>query len=159
MGYEHTPNEQNPQWTKHIQGVIHFKDRKRLSWLKNNISSQIHFEQQKGTNAEAINYCKKTEIGDKAKEYEEFGEAIENRQGERTDLEELIKQNQNVKQFALTNMETFCRYRSGIERIYGFIKEEKKKPVPYVIWLAGPTACGKTRYAWELHPESRWKSG
>lgn len=45
MGYEHTPNEQNPQWTKHIQGVIHFKDRKRLSWLKNNISSQIHFEQ------------------------------------------------------------------------------------------------------------------
>ena len=36
---------------------------------------------------------KKTEIGDKAKEYEEFGEAIENRQGERTDLEELIKQN------------------------------------------------------------------
>lgn len=47
--------------TLHWQGFLILKSKKRLTWLKRNISDKAHFEIARGTNEEARNYCRKPE--------------------------------------------------------------------------------------------------
>lgn len=59
--------------TYHWQGFLILNDRKRLSWLKANISERAHWEVARGTNEQCYNYCSKEETrvgGDEGFEYE-----------------------------------------------------------------------------------------
>ena len=47
------------------------------------------------------------------------------------------------------NISLYCRYKNGIEALYKLRdkRANEKKIVPFVIWLAGFTECGKTKIA------------
>lgn len=65
--------------TEHLQGYMEFDHQKRLSEAK--IIERMHLESRKGTQKQAIEYCKKE--GD----FYEFGEMKE--QGKRTDMDDI----------------------------------------------------------------------
>ena len=50
------------------------------------------------------------------------------------------------------NISLYCRYKNGIEALYKLRdkRANEKKIVPFVIWLAGFTECGKTKIAMEI---------
>lgn len=69
--------------TPHLQGFFILPQKKRLAQVKQlDGLGRAHFEKSRGTPAQASAYCKKD--GD----YDEYGE-LPNKQGERTDFEEL----------------------------------------------------------------------
>lgn len=45
--------------TTHFQGYLECTNTVRLNWLKNNFNARAHFERRRGTQEEAITYCKK----------------------------------------------------------------------------------------------------
>lgn len=55
IGHEYCPKTNTP----HLQGYVQFKNKMRLITIKNKFNERGHFEKQKGTVEEAINYCKK----------------------------------------------------------------------------------------------------
>lgn len=46
----------------------------------------------------------------------------------------------------------YCRNRNGLSDIYALKLKDSglKKRVPFIIWAAGPTGCGKSRLAHEI---------
>ena len=54
--------------------------------------------------------------------------------------------------FMEKHISLYCRYKNGIEALYKLRdkKANEKKIVPFVIWLAGFTECGKTKIAMEI---------
>lgn len=147
--------------TPHIQGYAEFDRRVSFGKIKELIP-RMHFERRKGTQKEAVEYCKKDGS---------FAEAGTRRaQGDRTDI-------QNLK----LHFEGGGTYRSMFENPditlnYGSIRLADKltryydKPrdfKPEVTWLYGKTGVGKTRTAYETLPEAyfcsnstgKWWSG
>lgn len=51
--------EVGEQGTPHLQGYVQLHDKKRLTWLKKNISYEAHWEAAKGTMQDSIVYCSK----------------------------------------------------------------------------------------------------
>lgn len=82
--------EKGKEGTPHLQGYIHFKNRKRFSTVKKmfveNVGAKPHIENLRGTPEQAANYCKKDG------EFYEFGEFPEEAgHGKRNDLIEIKK--------------------------------------------------------------------
>lgn len=77
-GKEIAPNTGTP----HLQGYIELYKTMRLKSIKKIIGSGVHLERRKGTQKEAIDYCKKTDPN-----YVEYGTPA--KQGKRNDIEEL----------------------------------------------------------------------
>lgn len=51
--------EKGEQGTVHYQGFLILKNKKRMSWLKNNFNNKAHWEKTHGTDKQASDYCKK----------------------------------------------------------------------------------------------------
>jgi len=83
--------------------------------------------------------------------------------GARTDLKKIIDdyKNKGIKALALDHPDLYCRYRQGLKDIFNYMRDAMPKNIPRVIWLCGPTGCGKTRQAVEMadNPEDLWMSG
>jgi hypothetical protein len=70
--------------TPHLQGYVHFSDRKEFNQAKSLLGSRCHLEVSRGTPKEASDYCKKD--GD----FTEFGSLnADSQQGKRNDWERL----------------------------------------------------------------------
>jgi hypothetical protein len=52
--------------------------------------------------------------------------------------------------------EMYCRYRNGLRDIYQHFARIAPKSIPRIIWLCGPTGCGKTRRAFDMMPLDTW---
>ncbi|AIF76255.1 Rep [Audaxivirus minifulis] len=145
--------------TPHLQGYIEFKKRISLSKLKK-FNPKIHWEPRKGTQSQAITYCKKEN------DFKEYG--IPKKQGERTDL---VKARTIVQEH---NMRTLLQLEDpvNIQQIrmcekYLTYCEEQRSWKPKVIWIWGPSGSGKSRLAHAmtenedryLKDESQWWDG
>lgn len=50
-------------------------------------------------------------------------------------------------------------YRKGLLDIYDRMRRKEPKGKPYVVWLAGPTGCGKTMLAFNsANKDDIWMS-
>lgn len=56
----------------------------------------------------------------------------------------------NLQGLMSNDPDLYCRYSRGLERLYSLREEKRPKQKPMVIWLCGPTGCGKTRLAMEF---------
>lgn len=130
--------------TPHLQGYIEFENPRALTALKK-INARIHWESRKGSPKEASDYCKKEGS------FWESG-SITN-QGKRNDIEktrEILKAGGGMR----TVVEEVNSYQAArMGELYLKYKETKRNWVPEVIWLWGPTGCGKSRKAFELCKE------
>ena len=68
-------------------------------------------------------------------------------------LGEELAMHSNINAFAASNPELYCRYWHGLTNLYEMKRSGARDGKPYVIWLAGPTGCGKTRWVVDLFPD------
>lgn len=147
--------EQGDSGTPHYQGYVEFDKLKRLSQLKK-IDNNVHWERRKGTQTQAIAYCKKDE-GKPGWAFCEYGHLTETHQGARNDLSfgiELLN-NGGLRRVATEAPELYVRNHRGLSALSLMLKPPK--PVPTVVLAFGPPGVGKSRRFYEVAPESsRW---
>lgn len=143
--------EVGEEGTPHLQGYVEFKTNHRLKALKE-FGQRIHWEKRRGTSEEASQYCKKEN------NFVEIGELSKGR-GKRTDIDEvreLVNSGAGMKEvMQVTNSFQAVRFA---EKLLAHA-EKKRTWAPEVIWLWGPTGCGKTRRAYEETEGKAWISG
>lgn len=131
--------EVGAEGTPHLQGYTELKKKTRFTTIKG-IFTRAHIEPRKGTQQEALTYCKKE------KNFIEIGEP--RKQGARVDLDK-------VRTIALDEGMRAVTARFNLQQIkvaekYLQYNEEAREFKPNVIWLWGPTGSGKSRRAREL---------
>lgn len=112
----------------HLQGYVEFEKKIKLSTLKNNFSSRIHWEIRKGSAEDAWHYCwkdmdcEKYPIKANEMRYPETrwmnGTISKVSKGSRTDLEsvkEMVLSGKKRKDIATEHFGTFAKYSRGIE--------------------------------------------
>lgn len=149
--------------TYHTHFYLAFKDACRFSTLKNQFEG-AHFEMAKGTSQQNRDYVFKEGKWEKDKKketnlpdtHEEYGEIPVERQGHRSDIEDLYDM---IKQ-GMTNfeiLESAPQYMLNIERVEKvrqILKEEQYKTEfrrLNVDYIYGLTGVGKTRGIMELY--------
>jgi len=148
--------------TEHLQGYFEFDGQKRFAYIKKRLP-RAHIERRRGTQEQAIAYCKKeaTRLDGPF----EFGE--KKKQGERSEWHaaiDAVKDGATEEEIALTYTGTYIRYFKGLNRVRSFVGAQRNAEVD-VLWLHGPTGCGKTRYAYDNYqdiyskPEGAWFDG
>lgn len=142
--------ERGENGTEHFQGYLEFSKLKRLTQLKK-LNKRIHWERRKGTQQQAIDYCKKedTQVGVPW----EFGTPTESHQGSRTDLTLAVTllRSTSLPDMAQQMPEVYIKYHRGFQALESITP--RPKPVPFVHLLFGPPGCGKSRYFWDNEPE------
>lgn len=136
--------------TPHIQGYVEFSNGVGLKRVVQLIGKHGHYEPRRGTQEQAIKYCKKdenfTEQGTKS-----------NDNGVRKDWFAI---NHNVK----IGMPIRNQIEEGynclqciqhIEKISKYL-EPVRNHMPRVWWLWGPSGSGKSKYAFETFPDAYW---
>lgn len=144
--------------TEHIQGYAELSKRMTFKQLKK-FNNRWHIQKRRGTQEEAINYCKKE--GD----FIEIGE--KRTQGKRNDLN-LIRTEVKIKGMrGILELET-CPNMQQIRVAEKYLSycEEKRDFKPEVTWIFGRSGVGKTKLAHELagnnvyiKDESKWWDG
>lgn len=138
----------------HLQGYAEFDKPKRMSTLKKAFPT-MHIEERKGSQKQAIDYCKKD--GD----WHEEG--VMKQQGKRSDLEDVasdIFKGNSLSDIAGAHPTQFIKYAKGIKEMRSAMFSDRPydKP-PVVTWIWGPAGTGKTRSAFEAHESVYIKDG
>lgn len=129
--------------TPHLQGYIEFDIPTLFNTLKK-INSRIHWEPRRGTQFQAITYCKKEGT------FYEFG--TPKRQGKRTDLDTVrsCAISDGLREVsAIYNLQQI-RYAEKYLQYNEIARDDK----PHVLWLYGSTGTGKSRKARELFKDT-----
>lgn len=133
--------------TPHLQGYMELSKRTRFSTVKKELGNKIHIEVRRGTQLQAIDYCKKegdfTEVGKPAK------------QGERTDLDQCRTLAIEVGMRGVTGVCNLQQIR--VAEKYLTYNEEPRAHKPVVTWLWGPSGTGKSRMAEALSGEDTYR--
>lgn len=137
----------------HYQGYVELIAQKSLRQLKDLLgSSTIHIERRRGTQAEAIAYCKKDES--RVDGPWEFGTPKE--QGRRTDLDKIytmLKEGKTQLDVLEEYPSQYIRYARGIEAAQRLLIKQKAQhrenvPIPVHV-LIGDPGVGKTRFIFD----------
>lgn len=147
----------------HQQGYFETKKKITYGGLKKLLHKSIHYEHSKGTQTEAIDYCKDTSkkekvikngFGDRITsacyKYIESGKKI--KVGERTDIAgyvQKIKEGAKEKDLAddESTVDIWARYPGIYKRYKQLENASKPKPWPMVIVIVGAPGVGKSRTA------------
>lgn len=152
----------------HYQTYCEFKTKQRMTAIKKLFGNDAHIEQRKGTQQQAIDYCKKTES--RAEDPKEFGEPKVSEQGKRNDIQDAVdalKKKNSIKEVAMEHSTTFVKYHGGLSKLSCLLYNHRdKKNPPTVLWIYGPSGCGKSRFAHtmsnDIYPkasEHKWWDG
>ncbi|AVH76405.1 putative Rep [Circoviridae TaCV2] len=127
--------------TPHLQGYVEFQKQVRYSNLFK-INKRIHWEERRGTQQQAIDYCKKEgnyiEIGEKKK------------QGERIDLQRTyqILDETGSMQEIMKKRPSLQMIKTAEKWVTWMDKERNEKPI--VTWIFGESGSGKSKLAQEM---------
>lgn len=150
MGYMVYQREKAPDTGRlHWQGYVEFKKQLRASRVKALLGSTVHWELRRGSQADAIAYCKKPDTA--------IGEAIEHgkpkQQGKRSDVEGVKRKLLRGERASRVVWDCTSYQAMRVCQILAsgmaLTHEYKAKQV---FWLYGPTGSGKTRTAMEATP-------
>lgn len=149
--YQHEVGEEG---TPHIQGYLEFNKKMRMSALKK-LHPTVHWEKRQGTQQQAINYCSKED----SRVEGPWEEGEKKSPGKRTDLDAckaILDDGGTVMDIAESDFSSFVKYHKGFDR---YKREHTKarnwEMQVFVYW--GPPGTGKTRKAFEEHPNAYFK--
>lgn len=152
------------QGTEHFQGYLECNRGCRLAALKKLDGLETaHFEVRRGTQKEAIAYCRKEDS--RVEGPWEFGEPSGG-QGTRVDLDKLkmdIDKGDSLLEIAQNHFSAFLRYPNSINRYMQMVQKPRRFK-PRVAWFVGPPKTGKTFGAHREgsvfnKPHSKWWDG
>lgn len=150
--------------TYHFQGYLELSRGQRLSYVRR-FDEGGHYEIRRGTQDEAINYCRKPDETHVCGPYEWGHPSVG--QGARVDIDKFkkdIESGKSVRELAEDHLSFFLRYTQGAKYLMEIFKPCKPRK-PRVIWLYGPPGTGKTQSVHLRHdsvypkPHSRWFDG
>lgn len=129
---------------RHLQGYVEFVNRKSLDMAKKILKDNtIHLEKRRGTQEEAIEYCKKD--GD----WKEWG--VRDEQGRRRDLEDcrnMLEEGKSMLDIGREHFGDFVRYYKGFTLYKDLLDRERAKNTearaPEVIVYVGGAGSGKS---------------
>lgn len=165
--------ERGESGTRHLQGVVCFRNPRCLGGVKNVVGRRAHVEQMRGTADQARDYCRKEESRDpEGPAFCEFGELPAGAgagRGSRTDcaqVVELLRGGAGYRQIIDAAPSFALRCERGIRAIQSALSGSRKWPTT-VYWYHGPTGCGKSRAAFEeagdeayvKMPTNKWWDG
>lgn len=144
--------EVGEEGTPHLQGYSYFKERKSFKQFKE-LLPRAHIEKQKGSFAQAIDYCKKDD------DWKEWGTPPSGPQGQKDKWKLVLRLAREGK---LDDIEQqfpaiFLRYHSKLSSLF-------KPDKPLIIteltneWWYGKTGTGKSKELWERYPSHYSKS-
>lgn len=143
FGYCILAKEVGKEGTPHIQGYAELRRRTRFNTVKTYMP-RAHIESRKGTQSQAIEYCKKDN------NFEEIGEKAN--QGRRHDLD---KVRENALDGGMREISTlYSQQQIRVAEKFLTYCEEPRSWKPTVYWIWGPTGVGKSRLARELCDEN-----
>lgn len=126
---------------KHLQGYCELRGKKTMSSIKSMFEDNgLHIERRKGTQVQAIEYCKKD------KEWVESG--IKKHQGIRSDLDGIREMAIHEGMRAVVEVGSYQQIK--VAEKYLEYNEEPRDWKPEVIWIFGASNTGKSRKAREL---------
>jgi len=139
---------------RHLQGYLILPKPQRPSYVKKLFDDDtIHLEYTKGTPQQAADYCRK-----EGKVLLEKGLLVEQRPGERTDLESF----KEAILSGMTEMELIDNFTCQMARYPKFYQQVRAAQLRKcsqtqrevtVHYIYGPTGSGKTRWAFETFPD------
>lgn len=150
--YQHEVGEQG---TEHFQGYLELDRGQRLSYVQRFLPG-AHFETRRGTQQQAIDYCKKAE--GRLDGPWEHGEPTAG-QGARADILSFKKAiDDGATDLELWDSHTtqFLRYARMIPQIR-MMKQAKRTWKTEVYLLFGPPGSGKSHLCRERAPDAYWK--
>lgn len=145
FGYEVAPETGTP----HLQGYVELDRTMRHKALKECLGSDRYYlAARRGSQEEAIEYCKKG--GD----FREFGEPA--KRGRRSDLEAVsnaVLDGQNIYEVATEFPVQYIKYNRGIEKLRFITNVSPAWRDISVTVITGAPGTGKTRRAYESDPD------
>jgi len=126
--------------TPHLQGYIELKRRLTLKSIKKKIHDRMHLEPRRGSQAQAIEYCKKDGV------FVELGKPVE--QGARKDLDLCRRMAMESGMRGVSAIGSFQQIRVA-EKFLTY-NEEIRDFKPEVTWIWGESGAGKSKLAREL---------
>ncbi len=139
--------------TPHIQGLIIFENPRSFKAVRKLLFNS-HIESMKGTHLQASTYCKKD--GD----FYETG-TLPN-PGKRNDIDTMVtilrdKYQGNSTQMFVDMPSHSVRYWRFYDRISVKLQSHRSWRME-ILWLWGPTGCGKSKWAFAKYPEAYSKN-
>jgi len=138
--------------TPHFQGYVEWNEKATLKTCKDFLY-EAHWEPRRGTQMEAINYCKKE--GDPLL-FHEHGTLKQ--QGKRTDLEEMYKDAlslMSLSELQDKHPSNYMRYPKAVDRVrFNATVNKTRTRMPTVAVLYGSTGTGKTHYCTTNSPDA-----
>lgn len=142
--------------TPHLQGYVEFGNRVGLRRAKSVLGiRELHIEPRRGSQAEAIGYCRKD--GD----FREFGTRARCGQGRRTDLEDIRRAIDDGASEEKISQEYFSRwviYRKSFAEYRRLHNPPRDRPELRVVVLWGASGVGKSSFVVSQYP-GVWISG
>lgn len=150
---------------EHFQGYIECAVRKRLTWLKRNVSYTAHFERMRGTRRQARDYCMKKETRKPDCEPVELGIWNAPQPGKRTDLDavkEKLDSGLTLAEIAVQD-DTFAPCVRNFKGLEWYMKVTQLKgkprtgdePIEVLVYFGKP-GSGKTWLAKQSYPDAFW---
>lgn len=152
----------------HWQILLRFRHQKRFKTLKNQLSSAglatAHIEPRRGSVAQAVAYCSKSETRIEGPYY--FGDSIdvESRQGHRSDLDRLremvLDDGMSVDEILLSDASTTAaRYTQYLRDLVQARDRKASKDFRHleVVYLYGRPGVGKTRWAMQQYGDDVYR--
>jgi len=137
--------------TYHAQGYVEFSAPLRFNQVKALIN-EAHWERRMGTRDQARDYCMKDET--RMSGPWEYG-TFDSNQGKRTDLlaaAEIAIQTHSVQAIIDHDPSLYVKYSKGFDNLLFHTMPKRTKP-PKVLLYYGPTGTGKTKKAYDDHPD------
>lgn len=164
--------ERGENGTAHLQGYLELDSSRRLAFVKK-INGRAHWEKRRGSQEDAIRYCKKEDTREQGTEPFERGEKA-NANGVRKDTcsvnvlsserrGELIEEVRR-KRMRISDLSSFEMQDSGLMRALETVCKDLAgpyRPELRVITIIGPTGIGKSWSVQNLFPDGvcKWING
>ncbi len=142
--------------TPHLQGYVYFENALRFDTVKGRLPGEPHIEAQRGSNEQAIAYCKKDAA------FEEFGEPpmSQKRKGELNAERWALAKRQAIEgKSEDIDPQIYIQHYSSIRGIMRDHPQDVADADDVTgVWIYGVAGVGKSRYARENYPKAYLKA-